>query len=106
MLDQPRSTQQYHPLPAEDAAAWGLIWKAVDDEKLMEETVALAETFAAGPTNSYGLTKRAIHAASTNSLDEQLDLERQLQREAGMSDDYKEGVSAFLQKRAPNYRRR
>lgn len=95
-----------HPLPAEDAAAWGLIWKAVDDEKLMEETVALAETFAAGPTNSYGLTKRAIHAASTNSLDEQLDLERQLQREAGMSDDYKEGVSAFLQKRAPNYRRR
>ncbi len=95
-----------HPLPAEDAAAWGLIWKAVDDEKLMEETVALAETFAAGPTNSYGLTKRAIPAASTNSLDEQLDLERQLQREAGMSDDYKEGVSAFLQKRAPNYRRR
>ncbi len=95
-----------HPLPAQDAADWGLIWKAVDDDKLMDEATALAETFSAGPTNAYALTKKAIHAASTNSLDEQLDLERQLQREAGMSDDYKEGVSAFLQKRAPNYRKR
>ncbi len=95
-----------HPLPAEDAAAWGLIWKVVDDEKLMDEATGLAAAFAAGPTHSYGLTKRAIHAASTNSLDEQLDLERQLQREAGMSDDYKEGVAAFLQKRAPDYRKK
>lgn len=94
-----------HPLPAEDAAAWGLIWKAVDDEKLMDEAVALAETLAAGPTHSYGLTKQAIHAASSNSLDDQLDLERQLQREAGMSDDYKEGVAAFLAKRPANYRK-
>ncbi|TKT74265.1 2-(1,2-epoxy-1,2-dihydrophenyl)acetyl-CoA isomerase PaaG [Aquamicrobium sp. LC103] len=90
-----------HPLSAEDAAAWGLIWKAVDDDKLMEEAVALAEGFAKGPTHAYALTKKAIQAASVNSLDEQLDVERALQREAGRSDDYKEGVSAFLQKRPP-----
>lgn len=88
-----------HPLPAEDAANWGLIWKAVDDERLMEEAIALAEAFAKGPTRAYALTKQAIQAAATNSLDEQLDVERALQREAGWSDDYKEGVAAFLQKR-------
>lgn len=94
-----------HPLTAEDAAAWGLIWKAVDDDRLMAEAMALAGGFANGPTNAYKLTKQAIHAASTNTLDQQLDLERQLQREAGMSDDYKEGVAAFLEKRPANYRR-
>lgn len=93
------------PLSAEDAAAWGLIWKAVDDEQLMDEAIALAEGFAKGPTNAYALTKQAIHAASTNTLDQQLDLERKLQREAGMSDDYKEGVAAFLEKRPANYRK-
>lgn len=93
------------PLSAEDAAAWGLIWKAVDDEKLMEEAVALAEGFAAGPTRAYALTKQAIHAASANSLEEQLEVERGLQREAGWSDDYKEGVRAFLEKRPANFRK-
>src|SRR5690606_1832185 len=91
------------PLPAEDAAAWGLIWKVVDDEKLMEEALALVETLAKGPTRAYALTKRAIQAASANSLDEQLDLERDLQREAGRSGDYKEGVAAFLEKRPANF---
>jgi 2-(1,2-epoxy-1,2-dihydrophenyl)acetyl-CoA isomerase len=94
------------PLSADDAAAWGLIWKAVDDERLMEEAERLAAGFAQGPTNAYALTKEAIHAASVNSLDEQLDLERRLQREAGMSDNYKEGVAAFLEKRPANYRRK
>ncbi len=93
------------PLSAEDAADWGLMWKAVDDERLMEEAAGLAASFAAGPTNAYDLIKQAIHAASTNTLDEQLDLERRLQREAGMSDNYKEGVLAFLQKRPANYRK-
>ena len=93
------------PLSAEDAAAWGLIWKAVDDEKLMEEAVALAEGFAAGPTRAYALTKQAIHAASANSLEEQLEVERGLQREAGWSEDYKEGVRAFLEKRPANFRK-
>lgn len=91
------------PLSAEDAAAWGLIWRTYDDDKLMIEATALAESFSRGPTHAYALTKKAIHAASGNSLDEQLDTERTLQREAGQSDDYKEGVAAFLQKRAPSF---
>lgn len=94
-----------HPLTAEDAAAWGLIWRAVDDDRLMAEAEALAQGFAAGPTSAYALTKKAIHAASANSLDQQLELERTLQREAGFSDEYKEGVAAFLEKRPANYRK-
>jgi 2-(1,2-epoxy-1,2-dihydrophenyl)acetyl-CoA isomerase len=92
------------PLSAEDAANWGLIWKAVEDDTLMAEAVKLAEGFASGPTRAYGLTKQAIQAASTNSLDAQLDLERSLQQQCGWSDDYKEGVAAFLQKRPADFR--
>jgi 2-(1,2-epoxy-1,2-dihydrophenyl)acetyl-CoA isomerase len=92
-----------YPLSAGEAADWGLIWRAVDDSELMAEATALAEAFANGPTRGYALTKQAIQAASTNSLDQQLDLEGQLQREAGLTDDYREGVSAFLQKRQPNF---
>lgn len=91
------------PLGAETAADWGLIWRAVDDDKLIEEATALATRLAAGPTRGLGMTKRAIQAAATNSLDQQLDLERDLQREAGRSADYAEGVSAFLQKRKPEF---
>lgn len=91
------------PLSAEDAAAWGLVWRAVEDEKLMSEAFALAETFARGPTHAYALTKKAIHAASGNTLEEQLQVERELQREAGRSHDYKEGVSAFLEKRPAKF---
>ncbi len=91
------------PLPADRAEAWGLIWKAIDDETLMQEAVAMAETFAAGPTVGYGLAKHAIDAAATNTLDEQLDLERDLQGEAGRTPDYMEGVRAFMEKRAPNF---
>lgn len=92
------------PLGAEKAADWGLIWRAVDDENLMEEARALATTLAAGPTLGLGMTKRAIQAAATNSLDTQLDLERDLQRIAGRSADYAEGVSAFLEKRKPEFK--
>jgi 2-(1,2-epoxy-1,2-dihydrophenyl)acetyl-CoA isomerase len=92
-----------YPLSAEEAAAWGLIWRAVDDGELMAEATALAETFSKGPTRGYALTKQAIQAASTNSLEQQLEVEAQLQREAGLTDDYKEGVSAFLQKRQPKF---
>lgn len=92
------------PLSAEDAADWGLIWKAVDDDKLMDAAIKLAETFAKGPTTAYALTKKAIHEASVNSLDDQLDAERKYQREAGRSDDYKEGVKAFLEKRPADFR--
>jgi 2-(1,2-epoxy-1,2-dihydrophenyl)acetyl-CoA isomerase len=91
------------PLPAEQAAEWGLIHKVVDDDKLMEEAQGLARRLAAGPTRAYALTKRAIHAASRNALETQLVLERELQREAGYSDDFIEGVSAFLEKRPAKF---
>lgn len=92
------------PLPAQNAAEWGLIWKAVDDDQLMSEASTLAKRLAAGPTFGIGLTKQAIHASAANTLDQQLDLERDLQRKAGRSADYAEGVAAFLDKRAPEFK--
>ena len=93
-------------ISAEDAERWGLIWKAVDDARLLEEATAIARTLAEGPTKGYGLIKKAIYASAGNSLDAQLDLERDLQREAGFSADYREGVAAFMQKRKPSYKGR
>jgi 2-(1,2-epoxy-1,2-dihydrophenyl)acetyl-CoA isomerase len=91
-------------ISAEDAERWGLIWKALDDARLLEEATAIARALAEGPTRGYGLIKRAIYASAGNSLDAQLDLERDLQREAGFSADYREGVAAFMQKRKPSYK--
>ena len=91
------------PLSAEKAEEWGLIWKAVDDGQLMAEAEAVCARFASGPTIGYGLIKRALDAAENNSLDAQLDLERDLQREAGATPDYAEGVRAFTEKRAPAF---
>jgi 2-(1,2-epoxy-1,2-dihydrophenyl)acetyl-CoA isomerase len=91
-------------LSAEEAERWGLIWKAVEDERLVEAATGIAQTLAAGPTKGYGLIKQAIQASAGNSLDAQLDLERDLQREAGLSEDYREGVAAFMQKRKPQYK--
>lgn len=91
------------PLMAEKAADWGLIWKAVDDDSLMAEAQALAASLAAGPTLGLGLTKRLIQAAATNSLDQQLDAERDCQQQAGRSADYAEGVTAFLEKRPARF---
>ena len=91
-------------LPAGQAAEWGLIWKVVEDAKLPEESLALAKALAEGPTRGYGLIKKAMHASFGNSLDAQLDLERDLQRDAGHSEDYREGVSAFKEKRAPRFK--
>ena len=91
------------PLPADKAEEWGLIWKAVDDESLMIEAVKLVEHLATQPTIGLALTKRALDAASTNTLDQQLDLERDLQSEAGRTPDYAEGVTAFFAKRAPAF---
>ncbi len=87
------------PVMAEKAADWGMIWKAVDDESLMDEALEMVRGFARAPTHALGLAKQAIHASATNTLDEQLDLERTLQREAGRAPDYREGVMAFLEKR-------
>lgn len=91
------------PVPAETAASWGLIWQAVDDEALDQTARDLTARFAKGPTVGLGLTKKIVQQAATNTLDEQLDLERDTQREAGRTPDYAEGVSAFLEKRAPVY---
>ena len=91
------------PLSAEDATQWGLIWKVIDDEKLMGEATQLAARLATGPTLGLGLTKRLMHGSATRSLDEQLDLERDTQRVAGRSADYAEGVAAFLDRRRANF---
>jgi 2-(1,2-epoxy-1,2-dihydrophenyl)acetyl-CoA isomerase len=90
-------------LSAEDAERWGLIWKCVDDAQLMHDARALVREFAGGPTKGYGDIKRAIYTSATNTLDAQLDLERDLQRELGKTADYREGVHAFLEKRAPKF---
>lgn len=93
-------------LAAEQAANWGLIWKCVDDAQLAPETDALAAHFAKAPTFGLARTKQAIYASASNSLDAQIDLERDLMRELGYSEDYREGVAAFLAKRAPQFRGR
>jgi 2-(1,2-epoxy-1,2-dihydrophenyl)acetyl-CoA isomerase len=75
----------------------------VDDDKLEVEVLALASKLAVAPTYALGLTKRAIALSSTNTLAQQLDLERDLQRKAGASPDAAEGIRAFLEKRAPKF---
>jgi len=89
------------PLPAERAAAWGMIWKCVDDEVLAGEVDTLARRFATGPTRGLARTKQLIRAATLKSLEEELDFERDAMRELGFSHDYREGVAAFMAKRPP-----
>jgi 2-(1,2-epoxy-1,2-dihydrophenyl)acetyl-CoA isomerase len=91
------------PLPAEKAADWGLIWKAVDDEALDAEVDALAQRFAAGPTRGLARIKKMIRESWEHSLGEELVLQRDAMRELGYSDDYREGVAAFMEKRAPRF---
>jgi 2-(1,2-epoxy-1,2-dihydrophenyl)acetyl-CoA isomerase len=89
------------PLSAEKAEAWGLIWKVVEDGALMTEAEKLCTHFAAAPTVGLALTKRALDQSWSNDLETQLDLERDLQREASQTLDYAEGVRAFIEKRRP-----
>ena len=91
------------PVSARQAEAWGMIWRAVEDAALMSEAEALAAKLAAGPAHALALIKRQFAASSANMLDAQLNLERDLQDEAGRGDDYAEGVRAFLEKRKPRF---
>jgi 2-(1,2-epoxy-1,2-dihydrophenyl)acetyl-CoA isomerase len=90
-------------VPAEEAVRMGMAWQVLDDSALMEEAKKLAHRLAAGPTLSYAAIKQAINAAATNTLDQQLDLERDSQRALGRSADFKEGVAAFLAKRPAHF---
>ncbi|MFN9031432.1 MAG: 2-(1,2-epoxy-1,2-dihydrophenyl)acetyl-CoA isomerase PaaG [Betaproteobacteria bacterium] len=90
-------------LTAEMAEQWGLIWKCVDDDALMPTVIAMARQLAAGPTRGYARTKEAIYGAGLLTLEGALDRERDWQRELGRSDDYREGVAAFVDKRAPKF---
>ena len=81
----------------------GLIWRAVDDASFAAEVEKLAAQLAAAPTRALVAARRAIHASSANTLAAQLDLERDLQRDLGYADDYREGVAAFVAKRPPAF---
>jgi 2-(1,2-epoxy-1,2-dihydrophenyl)acetyl-CoA isomerase len=91
-------------LSAEKAEAWGLIWKAVPDEDLAAETQAMARHFAGAPTKGLAFTKQALYASPHNTLQQQLTLECGMMSELGRSDDYREGVAAFMEKRAPQFK--
>lgn len=92
-----------HKLTAEKALQWGMIWDVFADHEFQNQVTILAETLALQPSISLRFIKKAFNLSSQNSLEQQLDLERNLQREAGSSSNYKEGVNAFMQKRQPNF---
>ncbi len=91
------------PVPAERAEAWGMIWKAVEDAELMTEARTLTAELATQPTQGLALIKEAFNASGANTLDTQLDLERDLQRRAGRTSDYREGLRAFMEKRPARF---
>ena len=91
-------------LPAEKAAEWGLIWQAVHDDQLMTEALLIAQRLANGPSLAYRELKRVLDDAAYNSLDEQLENERLTQRMLGDTEDFREGVTAFLTKREPQFK--
>jgi len=90
-------------LPAEQAAQWGLIWRCVEDSELEGTVTELARQLAQGLTRGYARTKQAIHEGWGRTLDQQLVVERDFQRELGFTADYAEGVAAFAAKRSPNF---
>jgi len=91
------------PLTAEKAEAWGLIWKCVEDAELGAATDAIATKFASAPTKGLAATKKLLRESSENSLTQQLELERDWQRTLGQTNDYREGVASFLEKRTPKF---
>jgi 2-(1,2-epoxy-1,2-dihydrophenyl)acetyl-CoA isomerase len=91
-------------ITAQQAKDWGLIWDVVEDSDLMKTAGDLARRLADGPTMSLARIKEAMNRASGNMLSQQLDVERDFQRELGKSEDFKEGVAAFLAKRKPAFK--
>ncbi len=94
------------PVSGEQAAEWGLVWKVSDDEALLSEARMQAAAFAEGPTRAYALTRKTMRQGLETGVVEQLRREATAQAEAAATDDFKEGASAFLQKRAPKYQGR
>src|SRR5712675_1420141 len=90
-------------LSAEQAAAWGLIWRCVEDGELAAVVEALARQLAAAPTRALARTRQAIYEGLSRTLPQQLDVERDYQGELGHSMDYAEGVAAFAEKRTPRF---
>jgi 2-(1,2-epoxy-1,2-dihydrophenyl)acetyl-CoA isomerase len=91
------------PIDAEQAEAWGMIWKCVEDGRLMPDVEAMAAKLATGSTLAYATIKSALEAAEAHTLDQQLDLEQHLQQKLATAPDYAEGVAAFFSKRAPKF---
>ncbi len=91
-------------IAAQQAKEWGLIWDVVDDAALMQTATEVARRLADGPTLSLARIKEAMNRAAMNDLSQQLDIERDFQRELGRSEDFKEGVTAFLAKRKPVFK--
>jgi len=91
-------------ISAEKAESWGMIWRCVDDDQLLTEARALAKHLATQPTKGLGFIKQALLGSANKSLEEQLEVEKELMRTAGRTHDYQEGVAAFTQKRQPNFK--
>lgn len=91
------------PLPAETAEAWGMIWKCVDDEELDAEVNAIAQKLASLPPLGLAAIKEMIRSSWSHTLDEELNHQRNAMRRLGYTEDYREGVAAFLEKRPANF---
>jgi 2-(1,2-epoxy-1,2-dihydrophenyl)acetyl-CoA isomerase len=91
------------PITADTAEQWGLIWKSVTDDEFRASVEALAKKLARGPTRAYALMKHALYAGAEAAFEAQLRREADLQRDAGRTADFGEGVRAFLEKREPRF---
>ncbi|MHC8372087.1 2-(1,2-epoxy-1,2-dihydrophenyl)acetyl-CoA isomerase PaaG [Pseudomonas sp. MDT1-85] len=93
-------------ISAEQAQQWGMIWRCVDDSELADEALLLARHLATQPTYALGLLKRCMDLSQQHSLDQQLETERELQTLAGHSEDFSEGLNAFIEKRSTHFKGR